>query len=47
MSKVPYASVVRRLMCAMTCTRLYIAHIVGFLKKYMSDPTIEHWNVVK
>lgn len=47
MSKVPYASFVGSLMYAMVYIRLDIAHVVGFISRYMSHPGIEHWNVVK
>ena len=42
MSKVPYASTVGSLMYAMVCTRPNIAHAVGVLIKYMSNPGKEH-----
>ena len=47
MSHVPYASVVGSLMYAMVCTRLDIAHAVGFLSMYMSKPGKEIWTIVK
>ena len=47
MSKVPYASAVGSLMYAMVCTRADIAHALGVVSRYMSQPGIEHWNVVK
>jgi hypothetical protein len=47
MSRVPYASAVGSLMYAMVCTRLNIAHAVGFLSRYMSKPGKEHWTTVK
>ena len=47
MSKVPCASTIGSLMYTMVCTRLDIAHAMGFSSKYMSHPRIEHWNVVK
>jgi hypothetical protein len=47
MSHVPYASAVGSLMYAMVYTRLYIAHAVGFLSRYMSKPWKEHWTIVK
>ena len=37
MSHVPYVSVVGSLMYEMVCTRLDIAHAVGFLSRYMSN----------
>jgi len=42
MSRVPYASVVGSLMYAMVYTRLYIAHVVGVLSRFMSKPRKEH-----
>ena len=47
MSRVPYASVVDSLMYAMVCTRPNIAHAVGVLSRFMSNPGKEHWTVVK
>ena len=47
MSHVPYASVVGRLMYAMVCTRPDIAHSMGVLSRFMSNPGKEHWTVVK
>ena len=38
MSRVPYASVVSSQMYSMVCTRPYIAHSVGVLRKFMSKP---------
>ena len=38
---------VRSLMYAMVCTRLDIAHVVGFVRRYMNNPGKEHWKVVK
>ncbi|KAH9316784.1 hypothetical protein KI387_044022 [Taxus chinensis] len=38
MSKVPYSSAVGSLMYAMVCTRLDIAHTVGAVSRFMSDP---------
>jgi len=42
MSHVPYASVVGSLMYAMVCTRLYIAHAVAVLSRFMSKLRKEH-----
>jgi hypothetical protein len=42
MSHVPYASVIGRLMYAIVCTRLDIAHAVGFFSRYMSKLQKEH-----
>uniref|UniRef100_A0A2N9ELN6 Reverse transcriptase Ty1/copia-type domain-containing protein n=1 Tax=Fagus sylvatica TaxID=28930 RepID=A0A2N9ELN6_FAGSY len=38
MSKVPYASAIGSLMYAMVCTRPDIAHAVGVVSRYMSNP---------
>ena len=46
-SKVPYSLAVGSLMYVMVCTRPDIAHVVGVISRYMSDPRIEHWNAVK
>ena len=47
MSHVPYASVVGSLRYEMVCTRLDIAHAVGVLSRFMSNPGKEHWTAVK
>ncbi|XP_076930795.1 uncharacterized protein LOC143595730 [Bidens hawaiensis] len=47
MAKVPYASAVGSLMYAMVCTRPDIAHAVGVVSRFMSDPGKEHWEAVK
>ncbi|GAA0161283.1 hypothetical protein LIER_39199 [Lithospermum erythrorhizon] len=47
MDKVPYASAVGSLMYAMVCTRPDIAHAVGVVSRYMSNPGREHWEAVK
>jgi hypothetical protein len=47
MSRVPYSSVVGILMYAMVCTRPYIAHVVGVVRRYMKNPGKEHWEEVK
>ncbi|RVW40113.1 Retrovirus-related Pol polyprotein from transposon TNT 1-94 [Vitis vinifera] len=38
MQKVPYASVVGSLMYAMVCTRLDIAHVIGVVNRFLSNP---------
>jgi hypothetical protein len=38
MSKVPYASAIENLMYAMVRTRPDIAHAVGVVSRYMSNP---------
>jgi len=47
MCKVPYALVVGSLMCEMVCTRPDIAHVVGFISRYMNNSGKEHWMAVK
>ena len=47
MSHVPHASVVGSLMYVMVCTRPDIAHEVGVLSRFMSNPGKEHWIAVK
>ena len=47
MSKVPYSSAVGSLMYAMVCTRPDIAHAVGVVSRYMSNPGKQHWLAVK
>lgn len=47
MAKVPYSSAVGSLMYAMVCTRPDIAHAVGMVSRFLSNPGREHWNAVK
>ena len=47
MSKVPYALAIGSLMYAMVCTRPDIAHAVGIVSKYMSNPGKTNWEAVK
>ena len=47
MYHVPYASAVGILMYEMICTIPNIAHVVGLLRRFMSNPQKEHWTVVK
>ena len=47
MERIPYASVVESLMYAMVCTRPDIAHAVGVVSRFLSNPGKEHWNAVK
>ena len=42
MSKVPYAFVVGSLMYAMVCTRPDIAHAVGVVSRFLTNPGKEH-----
>lgn len=46
MKHVTYVSVVGSLMHAMVCTRPYIAHVVGRVSRFLSNPGREHWNIV-
>ena len=47
MDKIPYASAIGSLMYAMVCTRPDIAHAVGVVSRYMSNPGKQHWEVLK
>ena len=47
MDKIPYASAIGSLMYVMVCTRLDIAHAVGVVSRYMSNPGKQHWEAVK
>ena len=47
MNKVPYISVVGSLMYAMVCNRLNIAHVVGVVSRFLTNPRKEHWEAVK
>ncbi|GKD72256.1 hypothetical protein Tco_1330538, partial [Tanacetum coccineum] len=47
MAKVPYASAVGSVMYTMVCTRLDIAHAVGVVSRFMSNPGREHYEAVK
>ena len=47
MLKVPYASAVGSLMYAMACTRPDIAHAVGVVSRFLSNPSKEHWAAIK
>jgi hypothetical protein len=47
MSRVPYSSTIGSLMYVMVCTRSYIAHVVGVVRRYMNNPSKEHWEAVK
>ncbi|KAL5850362.1 hypothetical protein ACOSQ4_008375 [Xanthoceras sorbifolium] len=44
---IPYASAVGSLMYAMVCTRPDIAHAVGVVSRFLSNPGKEHWTAVK
>jgi len=47
MEQIPYLSAVGSLMYAMVCTRPDIAHAVGTVSRFLSNPGKEHWNAVK
>ncbi|GKB83650.1 putative RNA-directed DNA polymerase [Tanacetum coccineum] len=47
MDRVPYASVVGSLMYAMVCIRPDLAHVVGVVSRFLSNPGKKHWEVVK
>nr|GEZ72856.1 retrovirus-related Pol polyprotein from transposon TNT 1-94 [Tanacetum cinerariifolium] len=47
MAKIPYASVVGSVIYVIVYTRLDIAHAVGVVSRFMSNPGKEHWEVVK
>ncbi len=47
MSKISYSSAVRSLMYAMVCTRPDIAHAVGVVSKFLSNPEKEQWEAIK
>lgn len=47
MKCVPYASIVGSLMYTMVCTRLDISYVIGKVTIFLSNPSIEHMNVVK
>ncbi|PKI64685.1 hypothetical protein CRG98_014901 [Punica granatum] len=47
MKKVPYSSAVGSLMYAMVCTRPDIAHSIGVVSCFLSNPGKKHWNAVK
>lgn len=47
MASIPYSSAVGSLMYAMVCTRPDIAHAVGVVSRYLSNPGKDHWEAVK
>jgi len=47
MSRIPYASAVGSLMYAMVCTRPDIAHSVGVVSRFLTNPGKQHWEAVK
>lgn len=47
MKKIPYSSVVSSLMYVMVCTRPDIAHVMGMVSHYFSNPGKDHWEAVR
>ena len=47
MSRIPYASAVRSIIYAMTCTRSDVAYSLGIVSRYQSDPNENYWKIVK
>nr|KYP69092.1 Retrovirus-related Pol polyprotein from transposon TNT 1-94 [Cajanus cajan] len=47
MEKVSHASLVGSLMYVQVCTRPNIAFVVNALGRYLSDPGLGHWKVIK
>ena len=47
MKNIPYASVVGSFMYPQVCTRPDIAYAVGVLRRYQSNPGVDHWRAAK
>nr|KYP54079.1 Retrovirus-related Pol polyprotein from transposon TNT 1-94 [Cajanus cajan] len=47
MQKIPHASTMRSLMYAQVCTRPDIEFVMGVLDRYLSNPGMQHWKIVK
>jgi hypothetical protein len=47
MKKVPYASAMGSMMYAMVCMRPDIAHAVGVVSRFLSNPDKKHWATMK
>ncbi|KAM2449967.1 hypothetical protein PS1_020004 [Malus domestica] len=47
MAVVPYSSAVGSIMYAIVCTRPDIAHAVGVVIRFLSNPGKDHWEAVK
>ena len=45
--KIPYASTIGSLMYAMVCTCPNIAHSVGVVSRFLSNPRKQHWQAIK
>ena len=46
-SQLEYSQTIGCLMYAMTSTRLDIAYAVGRLSRYTSNPSTQHWQVIR
>ena len=47
MEKIPYASALGSIIYAMVATQPDLAHVVGVVRRYMSNLGRKHWEVVK
>ncbi|XP_074266373.1 secreted RxLR effector protein 161-like [Silene latifolia] len=47
MKNIPYASAVGSIIYAQVCTRPDIAYAVGVLRRYQSNPGLDHWKAAK
>ncbi|XP_075487994.1 secreted RxLR effector protein 161-like [Primulina tabacum] len=47
MKNVPYSNAIGSVMYLMVSTRPDIAYSVSFLSRYMSNPSVYHWQAVK
>ena len=47
MRRIPYASVMGKLMYAILCTRPNICYGVGIVSRYQFNPGFDHWIAVK
>lgn len=47
MKKFPYTLVIRSLIYVQVFTRPQITYIVGMLGRYLNNPSMNHWNVIK
>ena len=47
MATIPYSSTVGSLMYVMVCTRSNIAHAIGVVNRFLSNPSRDHWEAVK
>lgn len=47
MKKIPYASMVGRIMYVMVCIRLDITYPISLISRFMSNSSKTHWHVIK